>query len=186
VSKIQTKPVVLHPFTENSPLLAAATKIYCKTWRHDWAMAYDFISRYSTFPGFYGVVAANQCGKAVAMGFGADAFAGNWWFDYIVKELGESHPSLQDAWILVELSVLKRQQNRGLGTFIINHLLQHHFRSRVLLSTQQSNTGARRLYERLGWYCIHEGLIFGPGQEPYVIMCKEMCGEETSETQEEI
>lgn len=171
---IQTRPVVLHPFQEYSPLVATATKIYCKTWHHPWNTAYDFISRYSTFPGFYGVVASNSSGKPMAMGFGADAFAGNWWFDYVCAALGEGHPSLQNAWILVELSVLKRHQDQGIGTLIIHHLLNHHQHQRVLLSTQVSNHGARRLYERLGWQYLHDGLEFGPGQEPYVIMCKEM------------
>lgn len=139
-------------------------------------MAYSFIARYSRYPGFYGVVAVTQAGKPVAMGFGSNTFEGNWWFDRIAEETGLSHPALQHAWALVELSVLKRYRDAGIGTEIIHHLLQHQRQERILLSTQKDNFGARRLYERLGWTYVHDGLVFAPGQEPYVIMCKEMTG----------
>lgn len=168
--------LTLHRFDKNSPLLSFATRVYCKTWGHPWYIAYNFISQYAGYPGFVGVVATTETGKVVAMGFGANAFEGNWWFDNVQHAVGEDHPSLQNAWVLVELSVLKRYRNHGLGSRIIEYLLTHQDQHHILLSTQATNTGARRLYERLGWTYLHSGLKFGVNPEPYVIMCKEQRG----------
>ncbi|QQE81046.1 GNAT family N-acetyltransferase [Alicyclobacillus sp. SO9] len=168
--------ITLHEFDRNSPLLSFATRVYCKTWGHPWYVAYNFISQYARYPGFVGVVATTETGKVVAMGFGADAFEGNWWFDHVQRAVGTNHPQLEDAWVLVELSVLKRYRDCGVGTRIIQYLLSHQSRRHILLSTQVTNTGARRLYERFGWIYLHDGLIFAANQEPYVIMCKDQRG----------
>jgi hypothetical protein len=46
--------------------------------------------------------------------------------------------------------------------------------ARALLSTEVANTGARRLYTRNGWRLLHPGFVFSPGQQPNVVMAREV------------
>ena len=45
---------------------------------------------------------------------------------------------------------------------------------RALLSTEVSNTTARRLYERHGWRYLHPGFVFTPGDQPFIVMAREL------------
>jgi len=45
---------------------------------------------------------------------------------------------------------------------------------RALLSTEVANAGAHRLYERNGWRYLLPGLVFTPGQQPFVVMGREI------------
>ena len=162
----------LVPFSRTSPLLSDAVNIYVATWGHSRDASYQFIYQYAGFPGFAGFVALVE-GQPVGMGFGVDARRGNWWVDTVASALGPSHPALSDAWTLVELAVAPGHRDLGYGTIIHDALWLSHNRPRTVLSTQQNNLGAQRLYLRLGWQIIHPGLLFAGNPVPYVIMARE-------------
>lgn len=159
----------LAPFTGDSPYLEGAVWIYTETWPDNPDEIHSFISRYATYSDFRGQVALVN-GKVIGMGFGVRSLPGNWWHDRVAAQLGADHPALQDAWVLVELAVLEVYRGEGIGTALHKALLQSQPCSRALLSTEVKNTGARRFYERSGWYYLHPGFKFREDDEEFVIM----------------
>ncbi len=85
-------------FDGSSPHLSGTLKVYVATWGKDTKEITSFIVRYSSHPHFRGLVALADK-EVVGLGFGHKAFQGNWWFDCLVRYLGENHPMLQNAWI---------------------------------------------------------------------------------------
>jgi ribosomal protein S18 acetylase RimI-like enzyme len=72
------------------------------------------------------------------------------------------------------LAVIADQRGRGIGGRLHDALLAAQPCPRVLLSTGVHNRRARAMYERRGWYYLHEG--FDPPGEAgsYVIMGKDL------------
>jgi ribosomal protein S18 acetylase RimI-like enzyme len=166
-------PVKLSPFYSDSPLLVPATNVYVTTWGFDVEDSLDFVTRYSEYPGFYGL-AALSAEKVVGMGFGVLSSPGHWWHDAVARSVGANHPALQNAWVLVEICVLEQYRNLNIGTLVHDQLLKTQLYPRALLSTRIENNGARRFYEGKGWKYLSEQLVFDPGDPGYVVMNKEM------------
>jgi ribosomal protein S18 acetylase RimI-like enzyme len=164
----------LEPYTVESAFLNEIVDVYVQVFQEEWQLSYDFITRYATtYPDFRGLVAL--LGRhVIGMGFGTRFVAGNWWCDKVAAQVGAGHPALQDAWVLVQLGVLVSYRGEGIGSMLLTRLLELQPCPRTLLSTQVANTGARRLYERHGWQYLHPGFVFAEGQEPFVVMHKEL------------
>jgi ribosomal protein S18 acetylase RimI-like enzyme len=152
-----------------------AIRVYYKTWGWDWEESYNFFMRYSHLPDYLGLVAVYD-GDVVGMTFGALGKRGQWWFDKVAYhvECGYKNPALIDAFMLVELAVLDEYRDLGIGTALHDTLLASQPYRRALLSTEVTNGGARRLYERLGWQYLHPGFVFSEGGPSYAIMHKEL------------
>ena len=166
--------LTLEPFTAESTIMSKVVDARVQIFGGERQQIYDFIKRYAMiYPDFHGLAALID-GRVVGMGFGTRFVAGNWWCDKVAAQVGAGHPALQDAWVLVELGVLESYRGRGIGSMLLTELLGLQPCVRALLSTQVANTGARRLYERRGWQYLHPGFVFAEGQEPYVVMCKEL------------
>lgn len=159
----------------HSAALQQAVDIYAATWGKERADCELFFTRYAAHPGFRGRVAVTG-ERAVGMGFGHRAFAGNWWYDRVLEQMGERNGDerLQDAWILVELAVLPEQRRRGVGALLLDALLESTGCRRALLSTEASNAGARWMYENHGWTYLHHNLYFAGVDVPFVVMGKEL------------
>jgi GNAT superfamily N-acetyltransferase len=166
--------LTLEPFTVESTLMDNVVDARVQIFEGERQQIYDFITRYATaYPDFHGLAALID-GRVVGIGFGTRFVVGNWWCDKVAAQVGAGHSALQDAWVLVELGVLEPYRGRGIGSMLLARLLELQPCVRALLSTQVANTGARRLYERQGWQYLHPGFVFAEGQEPYVVMCKEL------------
>lgn len=165
--------ISLIPFDASSPYLDGAVQVYIAAWPANEAEIRDFIRRYAGYPGFRGYVALLN-NEVVGMGFGTQSLPGQWWHDKVAAHVAPNHPALQDAWVLVDLAVLPAYRSHGIGTLLHNALLGSQPYRWALLSTEVSNTGSRRLYERLGWGYLHTGFVFNPGQQPFVVMCREV------------
>jgi ribosomal protein S18 acetylase RimI-like enzyme len=172
-----TAQITIASFSADSPHLEAAMRLYVAVFGGEADSVREFITRYATvYPDFHGVVALVQEQgeeQVVGMGFGTRSVPGNWWYDKVSAQVGADHPALPDAWVLVELGVLPDYRGTGLGTRLHNALVDAQPLPRLLLSTQVANTGARRLYERLGWTYLHPGFVFSEGAEPFVVMRRE-------------
>lgn len=167
-------PFVLEPFDAASATFEEVIRIYLEVFGGEEEEIRAFITRYATtFPDWRGYIAL--VGEQVAgMGFGTRSLLGQWWHDKVAAQVGAEHPALQDAWVLVDLAVRPAYQNQGIGAAIMNALLASQPCPRALLSTEVANTGARRLYTRNGWRLLHPGFVFSPGQQPYVVMAREV------------
>lgn len=150
-------------------------RVYTETWGREWEFSHAFVSRYTGYPDFRGLVAVAE-GAVVGMGFGARSEPGQWWHDRVAAQVGAGHPALRDAWALVELAVLPSHRGRGIGGALHDALLAAQPCPRTLLSTEATNSGARALYERRGWHYLHPGFAFVAGQPPYVVMHREEGG----------
>ena len=74
----------------------------------------------------------------------------------------------------VELAVAEEQQGQGIGGRLHDHLLASQPCPRALISTNVTNQRARRIYERRGWYYLHESFDVPGDPHRYVIMAKEL------------
>jgi ribosomal protein S18 acetylase RimI-like enzyme len=162
----------LHPAT---PLFSDAVRLYVATWPNDGGAAgiSDFFARYAVLLDYHGLVALHA-GALAGFGFGARSLPGQWWHDRVAAQVGVEHPALQDVWALVDLAVAPEQRGKGVGAALMEALLAAQPCPRALLSTEVSNAGARRLYERHGWNYLHPGFAFNPGDQSYVVMGREL------------
>lgn len=162
------------PFDIDSPYFEGAVQVYAQTWSYPWGTAHSYFMRYAgTFPDFRGYVAMTD-DRIVGMGFGTRSLPGQWWHDRVATQVGITHASLQDAWVLTELAVLAPYQGVHIGAALHDALLAAQPCPRALLSTDVSNLRARAFYERRGWRYLHPGFTFSAGNPPFLVMHKEL------------
>lgn len=154
-------------------LLADAVRLYLTIWPGDVPTITSFFTRYAALPDYHGLAALRD-GALAGFGFGTRSLPGNWWHDRVAAQVGAEHPALQDAWTLVNLAVAPEHRGRSVGGVLLETLLAEQPCPRALLSTEMSNVGAQRLYERHGWRFLHPGFVFTPGDQPYAVMCREL------------
>lgn len=164
-------PVELIAFNYHSSLLYEAVQVYCEVWERNKEDSLMFFQRYARYGHFLGYVASYNS-RVIGMGFGTISESGQWWHDKVAQQVGRAHQALQDAWVLTELAVLKEYRNQGIGIALHDRVIREQPFANVLLSTQVSNTGARRFYERQGWTYLHAGFAFQRGRPFYCIMHK--------------
>ncbi|GAB5491106.1 MAG: hypothetical protein Phog2KO_13210 [Phototrophicaceae bacterium] len=159
----------LHPFEYRSPRLQDAIDMYCKVWERDKDNSTVFFRKYTRFPDFLGYVAYVDS-QAVGFVMGARSEKGQWWYDKVAKNIGKTHPALDNAWVLIELAVLADYRRHNIGTVLHNHILSKKNYPNALLSTQIDNYPARRFYEAHHWTYLHQGMLFNKGRQKYCIM----------------
>lgn len=167
-----THTLKLHAFDAASPLLHHAVDIYAQVWERSVEDSLLFLRKHTRQKYFKGFVACVD-ETPVGMVFGTISQTGQWWHDKVAMHVGRHHPALQQAWMLTELAVLPAYRNRAIGGKLHDAVVQAQPLPNMLLSTQQSNTGAQRFYERRGWQMLHTGFAFSRYSEKYVIMCRE-------------
>src|SRR5690348_16979296 len=114
--------LTLASFSDTSPYLEDAVRVYLATWPSDPEEIRAFLTRYAGYPDFCGRVALVEQ-QVIGMGFGHRSRAGDWWHDRVARALGQDHPELQDAWVLVELAVLSDYRGQGIGKALHQALL---------------------------------------------------------------
>ena len=167
-------PYTLEPFDASSPTFDEVIRIYLEVFGGEAEGIREFIARYATTLLDWRGYVARVGARVVGMGFGTRSLPGQWWHDRVAAEVGADDQALQDAWVLVDLAVRRAYRNRGIGAAMMNTLLASQPWPRALLSTEVANAGARRLYTRNGWRLLHPGFVFISGQQPYVIMAREI------------
>ena len=88
---------------------------------------------------------------------------GQWWTDQVTAAVPSG---LADTWLgghfeIVELAVVPDAQGRGFGTALLESLLLGLPHDRALLTTYDDDRPAPRLYRRLGWSRLAEGVFDG-------------------------
>jgi broad specificity phosphatase PhoE/GNAT superfamily N-acetyltransferase len=99
--------------------------------------------------------------ELVGFAHGYTGVRGQWWSD----QLAERAPQpVVDVWVgghfdVVDLAVDPRRQRRGYASALHDALLLDIPNERALLTTYRDDRPAPRLYRRLGWSLLHEGIF---------------------------
>jgi len=100
-------------------------------------------------------------GRLAGFAYGYTGARGQWWSDQLVEHAPQP---IVDAWVgghfdFVALAVDPHWHGRGFGTALHDALLLDLPHSRALLTTYRDDRPAPRLYRRLGWTLLHEGVF---------------------------
>ena len=172
--RIGTTVVRFVAYTQQSPLLEDALRIYARVWPdRDPDVARETFTRYAGYPDFRGFVALVG-DEPAGVGYGARSSPGVPWHDLVAPRLGADHPALQDAFRIVELAVIVEHQGKGIGGQLHDMLLATQPCPRALISTGVDNQRARTLYEGRGWRYLDTAFVVPGETQQYVIMAKEL------------
>ena len=170
--------IQLLPLSPQSPYFDGAISVYRQSTGADTDSSHQFFTKYAESKSDYvGLVAVLEDDTVAGMTFGTQSTPGDWWHDRVAEAVGAAHPALQDAWVLIELHVRQDCQNQGIGTHLHDEVIARQPYQKLLLSTGKSNTGAKRLYERLGWQYLHPGLALRTSSSLSVIMNRNLDSE---------
>lgn len=133
---------------------------------------------HTSYPGFR-ALAARSCdpsGEPVAFCYGFHGVPGQWWHDVVRSALSATAGrQVGDDWLadcmeIAELHVRPDYQRRGIGTRLLLAMTSGRAERTAVLSTQDRDSPARRLYRRMGFTDLLTGFYFPGGGPPYAVM----------------
>jgi ribosomal protein S18 acetylase RimI-like enzyme len=123
------------------------------------------------------VAALDRADELVGIGYGYRGARGQWWHDQVHRGLvtvlppDEVRQWLSDYFELTELHVRPHAQGRGLGEQLLRSLLSDPPpAARVLLSTPDVPSRARRLYRRVGFVDLLRGYRFAGDPREFAVL----------------
>jgi ribosomal protein S18 acetylase RimI-like enzyme len=135
----------------------------------------SILERHTGNPGFRALTAT--VGPVLA-GFiyGFHGAPGQWWHDTVAAALtamssGRNTTAwLADSFEVAELHVLPRFQGGGIGRELLLRLVGDRTERTAVLSTQDTESRARRLYRGVGFTDLLTGFRFSGAEPPYAVM----------------
>jgi GNAT superfamily N-acetyltransferase len=115
-------------------------------------------------------------GRIIGFSYGFRGADGQWWHDVVVAALtARSGADLARAWLadsleIAEVHVHPDYHRRGIGRSLVLGLTAGRVERTAVLSTQDANATARRLYSRLGFGDLMTGYSFPGSAVPYAVM----------------
>jgi len=115
-------------------------------------------------------------GQIIAFSYGFCGADGQWWHDVVTTALtARSGRALTDAWLadsleIAEVHVHPDFHRRGIGRSMVLGLAQGRGERTAVLSTQDADSPARRLYRGLGFADLLTGYCFPGTPVPYAVM----------------
>jgi ribosomal protein S18 acetylase RimI-like enzyme len=112
----------------------------------------------------------------IAFSYGFHGADGQWWHDLVRSALTRmggyelAQTWLGDSFEVAEVHVHPDYQGQGIGRRMVPALLHPRLERTALLSTQDADTRARRLYRRLGFGDLITGYRFPGTDPPYAVM----------------
>ena len=105
-------------------------------------------------------VVARRGERLVGFAYGYTGQRGQWWSDYVAER---APGYIAERWVgghfeFVELAVDPDEQGRGIGPALHDALLAGLTHARALLTTYRDDRPAPRMYRRLGWELLVDGL----------------------------
>jgi ribosomal protein S18 acetylase RimI-like enzyme len=143
------------------------------------------LERHAASPGFRALTAlgtapaptGSQLGGLVIAGFtyGFHGQPGQWWHDTVAGALATRYPPSATTWLtdsfeVAELHVLPAFQGAGIGRRLLLRLTAGRPERTAVLSTQDAESRARRLYRSVGFTDLLTGFRFSGGDPPYAVM----------------
>ncbi|HEX6452054.1 MAG TPA: GNAT family N-acetyltransferase [Trebonia sp.] len=149
----------------------------------------SILERHSVNPGFRALAAVIAPGNDPAAShdtreiagftYGFHGAHGQWWHDMVAGALAVvTTPSgttaatawLADSFEIAELHVMPAYQGAGIGRSLLLRLVSGRPEQTALLSTQDAESKARRLYRGVGFTDLLTGFRFSGGEPPYAVM----------------
>lgn len=115
-------------------------------------------------------------GQIIAFGYGFSGAAGQWWHDVVATALtARTGPAVAGAWLadsleIAEVHVHPDFHRRGIGRSLVLGLAADRQERTAVLSTQDADSPARRLYRGLGFADLLTGYSFPGSAVPYAVM----------------
>lgn len=111
--------------------------------------------------GYRGVVAIADDGGVAGFAYGHDSKLGRSYHEKLRGALPDSLVGewLTDAFELVELAVAPDARRDGLGTRLVDTVLDGVERANAVLTTERDNDDAKAFYEATGWSPLHEPFV---------------------------
>lgn len=137
----------------------------------------DTLPRHLPREGFRCCIAQTRVdGAIIGFAYGYTGARGQWWTDAVASEMPRTQANywLPNHFELVELALQPAFHGQGIGGRLHDTLLAGLPHERAMLSTSQSWTPARALYDKRGWQEILHNFCFPGSTRPYVIMGKEL------------
>jgi ribosomal protein S18 acetylase RimI-like enzyme len=166
--------------------LDAVTRVYQAAMRPDPAMLpgrRSIMQRHAAYHGFRALaVTADEAGQPgrpgqiVGFSYGFRGADGQWWHDVVATALtARAGRALADGWLddsleIAEVHVHPDFHRRGIGTSLVLGLAEGRKERTAVLSTQDANSVARRLYRSLGFADLLTGYSFPGSPVPYAVM----------------
>lgn len=136
------------------------------------------LERHAASPGFR-AFAAYDGDDVVGFVYGFHGVPGQWWHDMVAGALALRHVPeadygaaewLADSFEVAELHVLPAYQGAGTGRALLLRLTSDRSERTAVLSTQDTESRARRLYRDVGFTDLLTGFRFSGGEPPYAVM----------------
>ena len=169
--------------------LDALTAVYLAAMRPDPAQLpgrRSIMERHVTYDGFRALAVTADAvggpggpgrrGQIVAFSYGFRGAGGQWWHDVVTTALtARSGRELAAAWLadsleIAEVHVHPDFHRRGIGRSMVLGLAEGRGERTAVLSTQDADSPARRLYRSLGFADLLTGYCFPGTPVPYAVM----------------
>ena len=166
--------------------LDALTAVYLAAMRPDPAQLpgrRSIMERHVTYDGFRALAVTADAagghgapGQIIAFSYGFRGAGGQWWHDVVATALtARSGRALADAWLadsleIAEVHVHPDFHRRGIGRSMVLGLAEGRGERTAVLSTQDADSPARRLYRGLGFADLLTGYCFPGTPVPYAVM----------------
>ncbi|HEV2240383.1 MAG TPA: GNAT family N-acetyltransferase [Streptosporangiaceae bacterium] len=115
-------------------------------------------------------------GQIIAFSYGFSGAAGQWWHDVVATALtARTGAAVAAAWLadsleIAEVHVHPDFHRRGIGRSLVLGLAAGRRERTAVLSTQDADSPARRLYRGLGFADLLTGYSFPGSAVPYAVM----------------
>ena len=142
----------------------------------------SILERHAANPGFRALMVRADAadGPAVAgFTYGFRGAPGQWWHDMVSSALASTYPPSASTWLadsfeVAELHVLPAYQGAGIGRRLLLELTAGRPERTAVLSTQDAESRARRLYRGVGFTDLLTGFRFSGAEPPYAVMGAEL------------
>jgi ribosomal protein S18 acetylase RimI-like enzyme len=139
------------------------------------------MERHAANPDFRALAAVDPGSGAGIAGFcyGFHGLPGQWWHDIVAAALasierahgdGDGMAWLADSFEVAELHVMPQWQGRGIGRALLLELASSRPERTAVLSTQDAESRAKRLYRSVGFTDLITGFRFSGGDVAYAVM----------------
>ena len=136
------------------------------------AVRRQIVLRHMTYPGARALGATTADGRLVGFVYGMPNDRTHWWSTVVEPYLrARGHEDwLDGSFVITELHVHPRHQNRGIGRSLITTITDSATEPRSILSAIDIDSPARGLYHSLGYTDLARNVLFPSAPMPYAVM----------------